>query len=272
MASHNFDRSMARILAHEGGYVDHPQDPGGATNLGVTMAVLAASRGHAVTKQDVRNLTRAEALAIYRAQYWNAVHADKLAVGLDYCQADFGVNSGAGRANRFLQTELKAMGLYKGAIDGQLGALTFDALRQVNDVDALIGRLCDRRLAFLKKLKGWSTFGKGWGRRVAEVRSIAQGWAHGGALADVPLPEPVAPVRGKASQVAVTKTGEGKAGIGTTLGLLGSTASEAAEQLAPYSDTLTVLKYVFVALTLVSVGVGLYLTISKLNNPQPEAA
>ena len=148
------------------------------------------------------------------------------------------------------------------------------ALGKINDVDALIGWICTARLAFLQRLKGWSTFGKGWGRRVAEVRTVAQGWAHGAALADVPLPEPVAPVRGKASQVAVSKTAEGKAGIGTALGALGSAASEASEasgQLAPFTEILTVVKWIFVGLTVVSVAAGLYLAISKIN-AQPELA
>ena len=159
------------ILASEGGYVDHPRDPGGATNMGITHKTLAAWRGRAVTKQDVRDLKRAEALEIYRAQYWSAVRGNDLPAGLDYAVFDYGVNSGPARAIKDLQ---RCLGV---KVDGVVGAITLDAVRRVTDIIGLIEDLCERRWTFVQGLKTFATFGKGWRRRIwGEVMGIqAQG-------------------------------------------------------------------------------------------------
>ena len=98
MTAANFDRALTAVLRHEGGYVDHPSDPGGATNLGVTRATLAQWRGRAVSKAEVKALTRAEAAKIYRALYWDEIAGDALPAGLDFAVFDYCVNSGPGRA------------------------------------------------------------------------------------------------------------------------------------------------------------------------------
>lgn len=162
MASQNFAKSLELALAHEGGYVDHPKDPGGATNLGITIGTLSAYRGQKVSKAEVKALTKAEASDIYRAQYWLTVKGNDLPPGLDYAVFDYAVNSGPGRAVKDLQ---RVLGV---AADGVIGAHTLDAIRKA-DVAATIKALCARRLAFLKSLKTWSTFGKGWQRRVNGV-------------------------------------------------------------------------------------------------------
>ena len=87
------------VLASEGGYVNHPRDPGKATNMGITIATLRAWRGRPVTNADVRDLSQEEALQIYKAQYWDTVRADQLPLGLDYLTFDYGVNSGPGRCD-----------------------------------------------------------------------------------------------------------------------------------------------------------------------------
>lgn len=122
MARSTFNPAIGYVLAHEGGYVNDPKDKGGPTNLGITQATLAAWFGHAVSADDVRHLTRWDATAIYRAEFWDRIRGDLLPAGLDYALFDFAVNSGAGRAARFLQTLLKARGLYAGDIDGGIGA------------------------------------------------------------------------------------------------------------------------------------------------------
>jgi lysozyme family protein len=161
-----FSLCLPLILAHEGGYVDHPADPGGATNLGITLATLSAWRGATVTKADVRALTQKEAGAIYRARYWNAVRGDDLPPGLDLAMFDYAVNSGVGRAAKDLQ------GLVGAVQDGAIGAKTLAALDGMPAAH-LVTRLCDTRLAFLRGLKTWPTFGKGWARRVEETRAAA---------------------------------------------------------------------------------------------------
>lgn len=176
MAAENFEAALARVLAHEGGYVDHPDDPGGATNLGITRATLAAWRGRPVDKAEVRALTRAEAAAIYRARYWDAVAGDALAAGLDLAVFDFAVNSGPVRAAKLLQ------GLIGVEADGVIGPRTLAALAG-RPAAPLIRALCARRLAFLRALPGFAVFGRGWSRRVAAIEAaglaLASPFPHG---------------------------------------------------------------------------------------------
>lgn len=96
MAAANFERALALVLVHEGGYVDHPAYPGGATNLGITIGTLSDWLDRAATKAEVRALTKATVAPIYRKNYWDAVRGDDLPSGVDYCVFDFAVNSGRG--------------------------------------------------------------------------------------------------------------------------------------------------------------------------------
>jgi lysozyme family protein len=163
-----FDACLAEVLKHEGGYVDHPDDPGGATNMGITLRTLADWRGVAtLAKAEVRNLTRAEAERIYRTRYWNTVLADDLPVGIDQAVFDFAVNSGPDRAIRTLQG---ALGV---AADGIIGPHTRAALR-LRPSRALVDNICDRRLAFLRTLSTFAVFGRGWTSRVEAVRQAAR--------------------------------------------------------------------------------------------------
>lgn len=166
MARGNLERVMPHIFAHEGGYVDHPKDPGGATNMGITFATLKAWRGKPITKADVRTLKRAEATEIYRVKYWDAIKGDSLPSGIDYATLDFAVNSGVSRAKKFLQRALNVKD------DGIIGKHTL-AVAQTSNAEEIVHRICGARLAYLTGLKGWDTFGKGWQRRVADVRNIA---------------------------------------------------------------------------------------------------
>lgn len=162
-----FDRALAYVLVHEGGYVNHPRDPGGATNKGVTQAVYDDWRGRqGKAKRSVREIEADEVSAIYRRDYWDRVKGDELPSGLDYAVFDFAVNSGVNRAARFLQAVAGV------AQDGAIGPATLSAA-WAGDSSALINALCDKRLAFLKGLPTWSTFGKGWSARVAGVRQHA---------------------------------------------------------------------------------------------------
>jgi len=158
----NFDKSMTEAYKHEGGYVDHPSDPGGATNMGITIGTLSAARGYRVTKRDVRNLTRAEASGIYRRNYWDRVRGDDLPAGLDYVTFDAAINSGPARGAKWTQ---RALGV---AADGKIGNLTIKAARAAQPIPA-VKAACAERLRFLRSLRNWKTFGRGWGRRVAEV-------------------------------------------------------------------------------------------------------
>lgn len=160
------------LFASEGGYVDHPKDPGGATNHGITRKVLARWRGvtpwSALPKSEVRDLSLAEAAQIMKANYWDVIQGDKLPAGLDYAVFDYAVNSGPGRAVKDLQRVLGGI-----KVDGLIGVETLDAIKD-RDVVELITDLCERRFAFVKGLSTFATFGKGWTRRIMGERLGAQ--------------------------------------------------------------------------------------------------
>lgn len=166
MARDSFETALGAVLRHEGGYVDHPRDPGGATNMGITRATLAAFRGRPVTKAEVRGLTADEAGRIYRERYWNAVRGDELPAGVDLAVFDAAVNSGPSRAIRWLQGALAL------ARDGRMGPATLAAARMA-EPGALIRSFSAARLAFLRGLPTWPEFGRGWRRRVAETEAAA---------------------------------------------------------------------------------------------------
>lgn len=161
-----FDRAVSLVLLHEGGFVNHPRDPGGATNFGITRETLSRARGRPASVEDVRRLTRAEAVSIYRRLYWEAVRADELAPGLAFALFDLAVNSGPARAVRMLQQVLGV------AADGVLGPLTLASAQAANPAET-IRRLTRARLGFLARLTSWPVFGRGWRRRVLSVEQEA---------------------------------------------------------------------------------------------------
>lgn len=172
MAASSYDLALARLLKHEGGYSNHPSDPGGPTRFGITIHDYRRYIDGNGTADDVRNMKLSQAAAIYRAHYWDALRCDDLPAGLDYALFDYGVNSGTGRA-------AKVMARLTGQTAGNI--MTDPVLTAIRKTDsqALIVRLCDERLAFLKSLKTWPVFGAGWSRRVAEVRRDALAMAKG---------------------------------------------------------------------------------------------
>jgi lysozyme family protein len=170
MAAANFLRALALVFRSEGGYVDHPADPGGATNYGITLATLSSWRGRRVTKDEIRQLTAEEAGEIYRSQYWDKARCDDLPAGIDYAVFDAAVHSGPGRAVRMLQTVLGV------EPDGIVGPMTLAAARRADPL-AVIAALGDERLAAMQRLPGWAVFGRGWARRIAQVRQTASAMA-----------------------------------------------------------------------------------------------
>ncbi len=167
MVATSFARSLKLVLKFEGGYSDNPRDPGGATNLGITQATLANFRDRSVTKADVKALQPDEVAKIYKKNYWNDVACDQLPAGIDLCMFDLAVNSGAQRAIKILQA---ALGI---KINGILTAHTFEATLQA-DPHHLISAICQRRLSFLQRLSIFTTFGRGWKTRIAELEGEAK--------------------------------------------------------------------------------------------------
>jgi len=163
----NFSSALTHVLKFEGGYSDHPSDPGGATKFGITHAVLTRHRGHQVGKAEVKALTKEEAAAIYRADYWEAACCDDLPSGLDLAVFDCAVNQGAGRAKRFLQQAARV------TVDGRIGPVTLAAVRAAPS-DALLIEFMARRMrsyGLLRRL--FRTFGLGWSRRLMAVHAEA---------------------------------------------------------------------------------------------------
>lgn len=143
----NYNFCIQEVLKSEGGYTNDPQDPGGPTNFGITIIDYRKYIDSKGTATSVRNMSLAQAKAIYKSKYWDALSCDALPSGVDYTCFDYGVNSGLGRPRKALQR-------FKGK----------------SGVD-LINAINDERLAFLRALKTFPRFGKGWTSRVTRVRS-----------------------------------------------------------------------------------------------------
>ena len=167
----NFQKCLAEVLRHEGGFVDHPRDPGGATNKGITIGTFRQYRKGA-TVADLKAISHADVAMIYRKGYWDAVRGDDLPSGLDLVAFDAAVNSGPRRGAQWLQ---RALGV---ADDGNIGPQTI-AAAVAAPVWPTIDNAMDIRLAFLKSLSHWDDFGRGWSNRVASVRTVAKGMAAG---------------------------------------------------------------------------------------------
>jgi lysozyme family protein len=146
----NFDRAFSFMLKYEGGYSDNPKDPGGPTNLGVTITTLSHELGRRATRTEMRNLTPAAVQPIYRKKYWNVVGADALPAGVDLLAFDIAVNSGPGRALRFLDKT-----------DRQAPADRIESLHAL-------------RMSFWRGLSTWKYFGRGWARRETACLALAR--------------------------------------------------------------------------------------------------
>lgn len=167
----SFPKALAAALRSEGGYVNHPKDPGGPTNQGITIGTLKRLGidvdGDGDTDLvDLKSLRPSHVSRVYREFYWDTVKGDLLPAGVDYAMFDYAINSGPSRAIKDLQRVLKV------PVDGDMGPVTLNAVLKA-DKAFVINALCDRRMAFLRGLKTWGTFGKGWSNRVGSVRLLA---------------------------------------------------------------------------------------------------
>lgn len=169
MATDNFQASLNLVLKVEGGFVNNPHDPGGATNHGITQGVYDEYRRRlGQGRMPVGTITVGDVTAIYRLQYWQPIQGDQLPLGVDYVVFDSAVNSGVSRAAKWLQLSLPTT-----PVDGQIGLGTVGAAVGCNDPVALIKRICSRRLGFLHQLRTWLNFGRGWTNRMNTVQAAA---------------------------------------------------------------------------------------------------
>jgi hypothetical protein len=162
----NFSACLDVVLQQEGGFSDHPEDPGGATKFGITLRTLADFREKPVTKEDVQALTRDEAKEIYRADYWNPMRCNELPRGVDLIAFDFGVNAGPRTAIKALQ---RAAGVTD---DGSIGPITLAAIR-AHQPASLVARMAEERMKHYRALATFETFGAGWSNRNEAVKQAA---------------------------------------------------------------------------------------------------
>jgi lysozyme family protein len=168
----NWDACFDMVIKNEGGFVNHPQDPGGMTNLGVTRSAWQGYLNRDVTEIEMRALTPEVVKPFYKAFYWDRIKGDSLPSGVDYAAYDLAVNSGPHKSAQYLQ-EIAGVN-----VDGMIGPKSLEAIQSC-DAEQTADAICDMRLDFLKRLPTFNTFGKGWSRRVAEVKAKAISMANG---------------------------------------------------------------------------------------------
>lgn len=208
MARENFASCLTVTLTHEGGWSDHPADPGGATMKGVTIGRYREYYPNA-TKTDLRNISNADLQRIYRNDYWNKVRGDDLPYGVDLSTFDGGVNSGPSRGAKWLQS---AVGVKQ---DGVVGPATVKAAI-LADGKSTVQKICAKRLSFVHGLKTWKTFGKGWARRIADIeaKGVAMWLAKGAALTERDRQE----LNGEAQKADNTAAAQNKGAGGAAAG------------------------------------------------------
>lgn len=288
MSSNNYAVSLQLVLAHEGGYVNHPKDPGGATNKGVTQAVYNSYRkSHGLTTQSVRKITGVEVSEIYRKSYWNKVEGDRLPAGVDYAVFDYAVNSGVAKSSKDLQRVLNLNSSLFGLsgklkVDGIIGDATIEAVCKAADVDevSLIQIFCNYRMSFLYSLKTFTYFGKGWTRRVLgdkpnKTADVGDGgvidYAVSMAKKDLayPIPEKElptvigskleeVPAKAVVSDQKITATKGGAGAVLAGIGVSGNTVMAAADQVKPHVGEGIIGKLALAAFVILMImGVGL---------------
>jgi lysozyme family protein len=257
--------SLDLIFDSEKGFANHPKDPGGPTQDGVTLRTLIAYRGHSVTVEELKQLSHEERNAIFTEQYAEPVNFDDLPAGVDYCVLDASVNSGPNRAGRILQA---ALGMKGRDLDGVIGKHTLAEIHN-EEPDDLIYKYCNARLAFMKSLKNWGSFGKGWSNRVDTVKSEAVAMAVGrtyGIAARMPIPE-----LGRAKATGPTKLIQlpsGQAAIATAGSVAlsaGTMATQATGFLSPYAD-VNLIREGLIGLALISSVAGVIVAATRAQN------
>jgi lysozyme family protein len=170
--------AFGALIQHEGGYVNDPRDPGGATNHGVSLRFLRTTglvydlnRDGRVDEKDIRLVSLEDARRIYRTQFWDAIRADELAPALALLVFDSAVHNGVGQATRWLQ---RAVGARE---DGQLGPLTLAAVHGTPDAAARFHAI---RVYETTRMAGWPTYSRGWAIRLCalpfQAAALQEAW------------------------------------------------------------------------------------------------
>lgn len=224
MAKGCFDRCHEVTAKWEGGWSDHPSDPGGKTMYGIT---LAKYREHYPkgTAADLRAMTRGIAEGIYFDDFWKPINGETLAAGVDLAVYDASVNSGVGRGKKWLMSSL-----------GGTPAETVKAI-------------CAKRLGFMQSLKIWKTFGKGWSRRVADIEAKGVAWALAATGASRTATKVALETEANAATAKVVRNDV--AMTGTSVAGVGSSVLSGQENQAANMTLLVILAGIAIAVTLV---------------------
>lgn len=241
----NYPKIQAWVGLSEGGFVNHPNDPGGATDRGITQATYDAFMIQKGRKtRSVRGISKTVAEAIIAENYLDAAGCDRLPSGLDYAVGDYAVNSGVSRAVKDLQRVLGGL-----KVDGVAGSKTI-AAAMAADLATTISELCRCRMKFLRGLKHWSTFGAGWTVRVMGKNDGAQGddigvidraivMARG---ENAPVPKVVG--QGKALEHE-TKTAAGTKAVQASVAQIGTAVGAGASALAALDGSAQIIALAF---------------------------
>ena len=171
MINREYQECLEMILHHEGGYVNHPDDPGGETNLGVTKKVYDAyCKKNGLRPKSMRDLEVTDVAPIYKTEYWDRVKGDSLHPALALCIFDFGVNAGTGLAVKYIQ---KIVGTTGDGVIGLNSLYMIDAYVEKHGIDKTVIIYQADRQKYYEKLKHFKTFGRGWTRRVNETTEAA---------------------------------------------------------------------------------------------------
>jgi lysozyme family protein len=162
----NYEFSLAQVLKSEGGYVNHPKDPGGETNMGVTKAAWSTWLKRTILPGEMAQLTHADIIPFYKALYWDKSYCNQLPTGIDYMVFDASVNMGVGQSIKLFQ---KSLG---GVPDGIIGPNTMKLINEMN-VKTMIDKYSAQKEMFYRSLGTFPTFGKGWLARVERVKQTA---------------------------------------------------------------------------------------------------
>ena len=167
----NFKHCLDLVLKSEGGWVNHPSDPGGETNLGVTKRVWEEWVGHPV--ESLKKLTKDDVAPLYEQKYWRPCYGEVLPRGLDYSLFTFGVNAGPGRSVKLLQQSVGCLP------DGIIGPRTRELISSSNTA-TLIAKFSEARREYYRALKTFPVFGKGWLARTDKEEQEALNMAKNG--------------------------------------------------------------------------------------------
>lgn len=236
--SARFNECVEVVLRHEGGFVDNPADPGGATNHGISLryarslgSQLDLDGNGVVDRNDIMAVTSERASTIYRNWFWHDVKGDELPAGVDLAVFDFAVNSGPSRAIKAMQ---KAVGTQE---DGVIGPETLAKVR-ATPADIVIARVTDERRRFLRGLRTYPTFGRGWERRIDDVRFHAL--------------EMVGGPQTTLTEAATSQTGQ-SAALVATVGAVATAASQAEPALRVLGGLAPWLAVLLIAATLAGI-------------------